>query len=261
MSTFGDNEGLSLLLGRPRMDINHTHYEPTTRSFKVDMIDTSPTNPGRADISDEVLIDVTAHGEFEARFMQYITKFYDHYLEESEERVVTVARPFRSMNRSQALAVAMMIIKVGSETDSSPIRRKMSGLVGSVGTGNTRTLVDAVGAVIANVPRLSNYILEMEQLRKAWQNNPTPDTKAALINYIPRLAARILILTPINNSLDVIEDMLLEGIPVLDVRRNEWVHCHVFYRRTGNLQVNFSSSVVARRVRAQRTGLFPQRFH
>ena len=260
ISTFGDKEVQSLLLGRPRLDINLTHYEPTTRSFRVSMLDTATRNPGRPDTSDDVLIDVTAQGEFTARFMQYITTFYEQHLQESQETDATVVRPFRSMNKSQAMAVAMMITKAGAETDSSVIRRKMSGLVGPAGTGKTRTLIHAVAAVIANVPLLSNSILEMEQLRRQWQNNPTPESEAALLNHRPTHAARILILTPTNNSLDVIEDMLLEGIPVLDVRQNEWVRCHVYYRRTGNLRVNNASSVVARRVRAQRTRIFPQRF-
>ena len=69
-------------------------------------------------------------------------------------------------------------------------------------------MIHAVRAVIANVPLQSNSILGMEQLRRERHNNPMPETEAALLNHRPRLAARILILTPTNNSLDVIEDML-----------------------------------------------------
>ena len=261
LSTFGDPEIKSLLLGRPRLDINMNYYEPTIRSFKVAMIDTGSNNLQDPPTSDDVLIDVTALGQFGTCFMRYVTTFYEQHIQETAERSSTVARQFRSLNRSQALAVAMMITAAGVETDNSIIRRRMSGLVGPAGTGKTRTLVHAIGAVIANVHAVTTSVLDMERLRRIWEANPTKENEVALFNYRPRRPVRILILTPTNNSLDVIEDMILDGIPVLDVRRNEWIRCHVFYKRTGNFQTNLTSSVVGRRIRARRTRIFPEGFH
>ena len=195
------------------------------------------TTPNAVPDIHAVLQDLTGRfGLTDQGFQRYITAAYDDEATERARR----DRIVRPLNISQVLYIAQVVHDRAPFDDYTPLRRRMTALIGPAGTGKTQTLMSAIAATYALVNDGGQSAVLFERLRREWaENTPRPGHRPVTVNQLNRELRRtrmpkILVVAPTNNAVDVLERRLQEGIPVYDGHTQEWVNVSPVYRRYGS---------------------------
>ena len=215
---------------------NESLCRPEATHFRQTVTSMTPNSNTTLTVDEAIgFIERTHRGILSVRFRQYLREFY-----------VGVAPPgdgeckqINCLNENQTMAVADSLFDRTMTPDDNEIRQRFRVVVGPPGTGKTTAIMHMIGVRFIptnNMPDLHRDAFRFEEVRQAWEAAQGRDRNPIieqLFDFTRERFPRILLVTPTNNAMEVLEDRLLRGIPVLHPD-GDWRYIFPPYRLVRN---------------------------